>query len=270
MQLSEQVKHVELEILEAVIRLCDAHGIAYFIESGTALGAMRHGGFIPWDDDIDLGMLRPDYEKFLSLAPAELPKHFFVQNAFTDKNAPFLFSKVRKNDTLFVEWNKRDIDMHHGIFIDIFPYDYLPNDAKVRERFVKSIRRRYTMYLLKKLPGTVSSPQKSLRWLLKSAAKKSLNLALALVSEERLVEGLKKDFVKYRHHPSPQVACLVARNIHYFDVDMLYPPREVSFEHLRCKAPGELETYLTMMYGDFRKLPPEEERVGHNAYRIEV
>lgn len=270
MQMLEQVKQVELEILEAVIALCDAHDIDYFIESGTALGARRHGGFIPWDDDIDIGMLRADYEKFLSLAPQHLPSQYFVQNAFTDKHAPFLFSKVRKNDTLFVEWNKRNIDMHHGIFIDIFPYDYLPEDAGERERFVKSIRRRYNMYLLKKLPEMVSSPQKNLRWVAKSLAKKGLNLALGLVSEQKMVSGLKKDFSRYKHQPSAQVACLVARSIHYFDVDMLYPPKPLLFEHLLCKAPRELDRYLSMMYGDFMKLPPEDQRIGHNAHRIEV
>ena len=95
----KDVQRVELDILIKVARLCEERGFTYFIESGTALGAVRHGGFIPWDDDIDIGMPRQDYEKFLDIAQEELGDEYFVQTRKTDPNAPFSFAKVRKNGT---------------------------------------------------------------------------------------------------------------------------------------------------------------------------
>ncbi len=97
---------------------------------------MEHGGFIPWDDDVDIGMTRENYEKFLEIAPEKLKNDYFLQTRKTDKKAPYMYAKVRKNGTVFMEWNKRNLDMHHGIYIDIFPYDNVPDDIKERNEYL--------------------------------------------------------------------------------------------------------------------------------------
>lgn len=90
------VQHIELEILKKIDEVCKKHNINYWLDSGTLLGAVRHQGFIPWDDDIDIGMLREDYEKFLKVAQKDLGDDYFLQTRSTDKNYPLVFAKVRK------------------------------------------------------------------------------------------------------------------------------------------------------------------------------
>ena len=117
---------VLLQMLHEVDRICRKHGISYTLFAGTALGAVRHGGFIPWDDDLDIIMLRPEYERFLALAPGELDGDtYYLQSEFSD-HWPMFFSKLRKNGTACIErYIPRDPLTHQGVYIDVFPCDAL-------------------------------------------------------------------------------------------------------------------------------------------------
>lgn len=117
---------VELEIANEIKRVCVENNIKYFLESGTLLGAVRHGGFIPWDDDMDIGMMREEYEKFLKIAPEKLSSEFILQTWKNEKDYSLTFAKVRKSDTIFLEYEFKDSSMHNGIWVDIFPYDSVP------------------------------------------------------------------------------------------------------------------------------------------------
>ena len=115
---------VMLDILIEGHKICVKHNITYWLEAGTLLGAVRHKGFIPWDDDCDISMPREDYEKFLEIAQNELPKNMFLQTKYTDPECTIRWAKVRKNGTLLIQKNETGKEnFHHGIFIDIFPYD---------------------------------------------------------------------------------------------------------------------------------------------------
>jgi lipopolysaccharide cholinephosphotransferase len=108
-------------------RICDKHNIHYTPIGGTLLGTVRHKGFIPWDDDIDVGMLREEYNKFLEVAKDELRPEFFLQTYETDPNYPKAIARLCVNKTTYMlKWEK-DADIHHGVFTDIFPYDNSPN-----------------------------------------------------------------------------------------------------------------------------------------------
>ncbi len=116
---------VMLEILLEIHRICEKHNIPYTLIAGTLLGAVRHKGFIPWDDDCDIAMMREDYERFLLVAPKELSEDYFLQTKQTDKCYPLNFAKVRKNNTVLIETGETgEENYHHGIFVDIFPFDY--------------------------------------------------------------------------------------------------------------------------------------------------
>ena len=119
---------VELEMLKKVDEVCRKYGLTYWAFYGTMLGAVRHHGFVPWDDDIDLAMFRDDYEKFQAVAPQEFTEPYFFQNSYTDRIV-WPFSKIRDSRTTGIEF--RDLkDVNQGIFIDIFPLDSVPDKAR--------------------------------------------------------------------------------------------------------------------------------------------
>ncbi len=120
-----EAQKIMLEILQEVHRICQKHHITYWLAAGTLLGAVRHRGFIPWDDDMDIAMTWKDYERFLKIAPSELKEGFFLQTKDTDPAYPFPFAKIRKNNTLLIETGETGEEpYHHGIFLDIFPQNH--------------------------------------------------------------------------------------------------------------------------------------------------
>ena len=128
-----QLHQVLYEILEEIVRICDKHNIPYFVIGGTAIGALYDKAILPWDDDIDIGMKREDYNKFLQIASQELREPYFLSWIHTDPHSPYYFAKVKKNNTLFVEEMFKDVPMHQGIFVDIFPFDRIPNNKLLRK-----------------------------------------------------------------------------------------------------------------------------------------
>ena len=120
---SDELKSLQLEIAKNIKNVCEENNIEYFMVGGTLLGAVRHKGFIPWDDDIDLGMTTENFEKFLEVAPKCLDNRFFLQTSATDSFYFNSFAKVRLNNTHMQEKVTRETKMHDGIFVDIFSYD---------------------------------------------------------------------------------------------------------------------------------------------------
>lgn len=128
---------VELDILEVVADVCERHGIRWFLDRGTALGAVRHKGFIPWDDDVDVGMLREDYERFLQIAEKELPNGYSLHTPDNTPHYAPLFAKVYKDGTEFWSREISESKCEQGIFVDIFPYDTMSTDEVDQKRQCK-------------------------------------------------------------------------------------------------------------------------------------
>lgn len=124
------IQTVVLENFKYFVQACQRLELRYFLVNGSALGAKKYGGFIPWDDDLDVAMPRKDYEIFLKKAQDLLPEHLFVQNYRTDKRFPMVYSKIRNSSTAFIEKSVSHLDMNHGVYIDIFPLDgFNPEDG---------------------------------------------------------------------------------------------------------------------------------------------
>lgn len=126
-----QLQLAELEILDEFVRVCQAHDLRYYLVGGTLLGAVRHQGFIPWDDDIDVAMPREDYDRFAQIASEELGPQYFYQCPDTDPHYFLTYAKVRKNGTEVYEERFRNAQFHKGVFIDIFPLDFCPKPGLV-------------------------------------------------------------------------------------------------------------------------------------------
>ena len=131
------LQRAEFEILKIFVDICEKYDLKYYLVCGSALGAVKYSGFIPWDDDIDVALLRSDYDKFCELAPTVLPKNIFLQNFRTDPEFPHIFSKLRNSNTTFIEKGTAHLKINHGVYIDVFPLDGYPVDSKKQISFEK-------------------------------------------------------------------------------------------------------------------------------------
>lgn len=135
-----EIQLATLDILKEVVKVCDRHGLTYYLSGGTLLGAVRHGGFIPWDDDLDIELPWKDYKKFLRYAEKELPADLFVQTFYKDPGYPNIFMMVRKNGTCAMPTAAKDLPIHWGVEVDIFPIIGLYRNGKLRNYQKKQMR----------------------------------------------------------------------------------------------------------------------------------
>ena len=258
----KQLQEIELEILEEVIRVCRENCIPYFTVGGTSLGAVRHNGFIPWDDDIDIGMMRDDYERFLKIAPKSLKQGFFLQHYYTDPNAPTYFAKVRKDGTLFVEKSFKKLNMHHGIFIDIFPHDYVPEKEREREIYNNKARFWNFLYISKTIWISSDLSLSKSKALALAVARTALHILLILVPKKYLY---KKTDESLRHYNNEGSKMTSSRGLSVFECyeQDIFPTSDHAFEHLTVSIPKNIDKVLRVQYGEYMCLPPENKRVNH-------
>ncbi len=248
----KDLQRVELEILLEVDRICKKHSIRYFLVSGTLLGAVRHKGFIPWDDDIDICMPMKDYKKFCKIIQKELKKDFFFQNYNTDITSIW-FAKVRKNNTTAIEAGREKMMLHQGIWIDIFPLIGVKNDKK----WLKDVTKRVTFAkrILGKKIGLMECA--SLPFFKKFHKFLPLNIFRLIC-----------DFVYGIHFKSHEKfsSCYYlwgSKNLQArFPSDLFDELCEVEFEGHMLPAPKRWDEYLTLVYGDYMTPPPPEKRNG--------
>lgn len=255
----------EFELLKIFVDICDRYELTYYLVCGSALGAVKYGGFIPWDDDIDVALPRKDYEMFLKVAPAELPDWVFLQNYRTDRNYPAMGSKLRNSNTTFIESDVARIPMHHGVFIDVFPLDGYPQTPSERKLFEKkrwrAYRRRYTRFyppIHRDIGLTVNS---LLYWAFgwfadtNSACAEAEQLAMMYPPEES------------------KLWCNFANSMR----DEEFVPREqygegawAEFEGLKVRIPSDFNAYLTQKYGDYSKDPPKSMQVPSHGHVVDL
>jgi len=256
---NEQLKKLHealLDILDEIDRICRKNDIMYFLDSGTALGAIRHGGFIPWDDDADVGMLREDYERFLVAAKEELSPRFFLQNQYTQPEYLQFNSKIRLNHTFFPEIRNEGTSLHQGIFVDIFPFDYISDNQMQAKADVDKSRKLLKLFAIRhRHPKSEALPRKIIR----SVAK--------VVPESIILRQCINHFHKYDSNPTNTVVSYSYKMNSYkylwFSKEEMYPSVDIVFEGHTYEIMNNWNQYLTTMYGDYMKLPPEDKRVWH-------
>ena len=255
----------ELEILKAVAEVCERHGLRYFLDGGTCLGAVRHQGFIPWDDDIDVGMPRQDYEKFRAVAPEELaPHHIGVVDSEKTVHNHRMFLKVHDTRTTFISPSEVMPDMWHGINIDIFPYDGYPADRWEAWRMRKELRVLWRVDYARRCPLPDRKPIDKL--------KRGVAAVIKLVFPHDWPHNRRtKLFTRYAPEACERSFMEVFGDLYIYPSDCILRTEKMPFEDAQFPCPADYETYLTIHYGDWRKLPPEEKRVAkHNGIHISL
>lgn len=254
-----------LYILQNVDLCCRELGINYFLEFGTLLGTVRHKGFIPWDDDVDIGMNRKNYDRFISEAPAWLEKHnLFLQEYHTEKTTPFSYAKVRLNGTKFVEYCNRNVKMHNGVYIDVFPFDYMASSEQEQQKYYRKIRFWELMFVYHQTPDITQKPN-SLYLYAKFIARRLLHYAVQLLPSSFIYNKLRETEKLYSESEFcgllnwPPSVILASDT----EGDGLI---ELAFEGKKFYAPKSYDNYLTRLYGNYMELPPEKERHGHMPY----
>ncbi len=258
----EILKSKELSILKAFINICDELGLKYFVLYGTLLGAVRHQGFIPWDDDIDVGLFREDYEVFLKKAQALLPSYYELQSYHTEKNLPYSFAKIRDSRTTFIETSTKNLSINHGIYIDVFPIDYY-SDSKMtwkKKILLKLYNRRIqaAYYESTELPLLRRVKKEFFDWIIQKIYP---NLNYVLRKKDEIIVSYKESALTINHSGAWGKNEIVPR-ILYDEVDYL------EFEKIPVMVPKEYDKWLKNMYGDYMKLPPIEKRVTHHFTEI--
>ena len=257
-----------LTILKEIIRICEVLEIQCFVTGGTAIGAYYFSGFVKWDDDIDLGMRRDDYEKFVRKAPLLVSEGFFVQTPQTEPNTPFYFTKVRKDGTLFIQQEHKDIQMHQGIFVDIFPFDNVSDNrlvAKIHTRLVQFfhgsfLRRQRKQAILEGqlgLPPFISNILATVRYSL-----------LHLIPKRFFIWRLKK-LSSLFNRSNCKYADVLVSSVDRISSDSIHNLQRIIFEGFDLFAPGDLEGYLKNHYPDLKSPDMLESLwINHAPYKL--
>lgn len=255
-----KLREIELEILLEIKRVCTEMGIQFFIESGTLLGAARHGGFIPWDDDIDIGMLREDYKRFLREAPDLLGSGYFLDDPATNSNSLVSFAKVRKHGTLLLEHAASGIGGCQGIWVDVFPWDYVAGEERLFVRTQRRWKFRHKLYGLRSVSVAQSDASPT-----KRGVRKLAHWTTCVLPKSVYGKILEETAIAPLEQGTTSITCVhyftALPNIKYADA---FPLTTLPFESHEMPAFRCWENYLEQVYGDWRALPPEEKRRRHD------
>ena len=270
----KRLQRPELSILRDFSELCKKNGLSFFISGGTAIGALRHGGFVPWDDDIDVCLPRKDYDRLIEVLesdPAMMEKYRIVR-ADRTPNFPLMSTRLCRKGTKFKEWLFQKLDCDLGIFLDIFPYDHTAADPVLRKKQIHKAWFWSKLYILRHIANP-ALPFKGVKGALVTTVcacihaflvvtrfsksyilKKYTDAATMYNSEET---GWYTDF----QYTFPEKLILKQ--------DEIFPLREIMFADVEVTTLNKIEQYLTSQYGDYMQLPPPEKRKNHYPFELD-
>lgn len=247
---------VELELLDVFIELCDKYKINYFFIAGSALGVVRHSGFIPWDDDIDIGMLRTDFNKFLSIPKEEFPSDVFLSTGTNEQKRFDSLVRLRNSNSTGVIGYEIEKDCNKGVFIELYPFDRVPDNKVLR--YVQAFKSRFFYHSL----FSYCYPKKGfVDWCFRTFVR--------LNGYNRLIKKFEKNCSKYNGRDTkcvdtPALPMYQKQKIHHFLINDVKETQFGLFENRRVRIPIGNDSCLKKAFGNYMELPPVEERGRHH------
>ena len=259
-----KVQLIELEILKEVDRICKKNDIKYFLCNGTLIGAIRHKGFIPWDDDIDLVMTRKNYKKFIKACKKDLKDKYLIDCYETNKKWCHPFIKIKKKNTLYVEARDYNTyDENSGIWVDIFPIDGCKKPLGKFHLF------QYKMY---SYITTLITIKNGSNYYKNSKVKKKIYQTILKIVPMKFMVWLLYLFICHYDEDKvdylTQFTTVYGLNKETFKKELVCNYMPVTFEDGKFSGLKNYDEYLRQIYGDYMKLPPKEKRVNHNPYLV--
>jgi len=266
----EDVQKVQLKILIEFDRICRKNNIKYQLFAGTLLGAIRHKGFIPWDDDIDVCLLRSDYERFIECCKIDLKSNYFLQYYDSDEKAILQFAKIRKNNTIFTNKTYQDTGMHNGIYIDVFPLDSVKPDSFKGKLQPKLFNLLYIISSSRMKNRAIYAKNRLNRairlmfyYILKIIPKKSIDKLI-----QKTLCMFENENTEYVNHltngaSKQELEKYLRKKSTFYNIEY------AEFEGHMLPIPENYHDVLTRNYGSYMKLPPEEKRYPNHGI-IEV
>lgn len=263
----KKVQQYELSILRDFVKICDENNLTYFGIAGTGIGSLRHEGFIPWDDDIDVGIMRNDLDKLIEIIQRDYSDKYYILNAENNKNFPLTTTHICIKDSQFVLESLKGTNCPYGIFLDVFPFDCVSSDEKTLNKQMKRAWIYSKILILRHLPFPIIA--------FKGFTKKFIHFCTAIIhglmkffgiSHKFLYNKIIKASCKYNGTDTGVYAyfCGGKPTNNIFKKEDMFPLRKLKFEDIELNFPNKLEAYLTHLYGDFMQLPPPEKRVSHS------
>lgn len=268
----EKLQKIELSIFKDFKDVCEKNSLTYFGLAGTGIGALRHGGFIPWDDDIDVGLLRKDYDKMIEIFKRDFSEKYTIVNGDEFSNYPLMTTRIILNGSKFIETPLKNIDCPLGIFLDVYAFDCAAADEKARKKQAFGAWLFSKLLILKHIPFPVL-PYRGIK---KKVAHCITACGWAFLnvfgfSHKWLYNKCKSISCKYNDTDTGFYGyfCDTAMFSNFFEKEDLFPVREETFEDTTMCFPKNLEKSLTNMFGDYMQLPPPEKRKNHYPHTLE-
>lgn len=248
-----------LEIAKVYIEVCEKMKLRYFAFGGTVLGAARHNGFIPWDDDIDFVMPRKDYEIFIKEAQKFFPSQYFVQSYLSENDYFYPYAKVRDSNTTFIETMVKDLKINHGIFIDVFPLDGTP-EKMGKIKFKEKLQNNF--YNRRLMPFLYSNKGKRNKFY--NLISKIFLPSKKLAFKHSLSFAKKYDFDKSKYFCWNWGKSFIK----LFKSEWFYNYTYLQFEDIKIKVPCKYVDYLNKHYGNWKEFPPIEKRISYHPTTV--
>lgn len=264
----KQTQEISLEILKIVADICEEQDLRYYLIYGTLIGAVRHKGYIPWDDDVDIMMPRPDYDRLLAYLYKNIDQYpdLEVFNHDVNKLYPYMITRISDKRYEIQMENEKPYGM--GVFIDIYPYDGLGNNENEALKYgLKGDRLSSICYQATRDHFAIETTTSMLRKMIKYP----FYLMSKMIGKDRIQDNLERLARVKPYDENAYVGCVVWLSGGMRDIF----PREwfeeyitVPYEKYEFRIPKDYDKILSHIYGDYMKLPPEKDRIGHHNYKV--